>query len=143
MLAYLAQGWFSSHATHPHRPEVLDGALDSASSLYQAGLQASTVRHVGHKLRRALPNTMPLGLAEPNALLGHVSWETLRESMLTATDDHVVLQSFVMDGLAAVVDLMTLAALCLHLQHIAQHMELLERLGPSPMRARPQAAIAS
>lgn len=132
MLAYLTQGWFSPHAPQRLAAEVIDGALDSAGLLGRAGVSPAALRALAARLARALPDTTHVGATPPGKLMGQVSCATLRERVQDETDRNPLLQGFMMDCMDAVQDDASLEALCIHLGHISDMMQVLHAASSAP-----------
>ena len=137
MLAYLSQGWFSPHAPQRLAAEVIDGALDSAGLLNRAEVPPSALRALAARLARALPDTTHVGVTPPGKIMGQVSCATLRARVQDETDRNPLFQGFMMDCMDAVQDDASLEALCIHLRHISDMMQLL-RAAAAPADSGPE-----
>jgi len=119
MLTYLSDGWFCPSRPHQLRTEVLDGVLDSAGLLLRAGVPQGAL----HDLRQALERHRPPFGPGREAQDGQKAVVAL---ILERTDHAPALQGFMMDCLEAAADERSWRALCAHLGHIADTMELLQ-----------------
>ena len=130
MLAYLADGWFTRVGPRRLRAEVLDGAIDSAAWLHQAGTDGELLRPFLLRVR-----TLTLLLSRPapsgehrSALpgdLGQHEREVLRVHLQEASDGDAALQALTLDCLECVGTLSDLRAMVLHLSHVAHLVGLL------------------
>lgn len=131
MIAYLIDGWYFSGPPRRLRNEVVDGAIDSASMLFRAGLSANVIHALALSVRRCVPNlptdaSAQTALDVPEARLTEAECKAVRQQLQYDTDQHPILQSFVADCQEHIATAADLWAMYLHLLHIAQMMRLLQ-----------------
>lgn len=131
MVLYLTGGWYTQIGQRRLRDEVVDGAIDTASGLFRAGVPPHMVSGLALKIRalasyadpphrRSMPKTIGSGRFSDGER------KVMRLRLQTDTDRQPALQCFVTDCLEHVHDAMDLRGLYLHLVHITRMMQLLQ-----------------
>lgn len=131
MVLYLTGGWYTQIGQRRLRDEVVDGAIDTASCLFRAGVPPHMVSNLALKIRAlASYADPPHRRTTPHfahaARFSDAERKVMRQRLVLDTDRHPALQGFVTDCLEHVHDAMDLRGLYLHLVHITRMMQLLQ-----------------
>lgn len=136
MVAYLANGWFTEVGPRRLRAEVVDGALDTASSLHQAGLAPEALQLLVLRVR-TLAFLLSRERGNRGSTLDAAERRSLHHALREATDSDVALQAFVLDCCEHIGDIADVRGLYLHLLHVTHVVGLLR-----VARAQAPAAVA-
>lgn len=129
MITYLKDGWYKHGAERQLRTEVVDGAIDAASMLFQASVPPHVLSGVAFKLRTLVSIVDPMMTG--TATLGSKQRERLWQKIEPLVLGYPVLDAFVRDCLEHVRTPSDLRAFYLHLIHVTQMVQLLSAaIGP-------------
>ncbi len=124
MSTYLSKGWFDADESRSLRREVVDGAIDIAASLRQAGINTELMQAVALRVRSAIALGSPG--ARDAASFGPSTRAALRDKLDDYLDNRPELDGFIGDCLDHLHSPGDLVGLYLHLIHISRMLGLLD-----------------